>query len=180
MRGAYTEEVCRKRPSSLQTKIDVGGIDQSTAAETHKDGTSCDNPVTFLGEIVEGTERVIDKAWSLKLLLVTLFDLELVLLTNAIMIVVSRTFSVEDVLLFRQRRTVRGVSSVSSDKLTRNIHFRVNVPHWREAVIGSLVGIHGDDTAVRSLFSHKRMDGIDNANSIAQGGSHVVEGQSAI
>ena len=54
----YAEQVGSEGPSGLETQVDVGGIDEGTAAETDEEGTKGQDVLALFWEIVEGLERV--------------------------------------------------------------------------------------------------------------------------
>jgi hypothetical protein len=57
-RVTYTEQVGSESPSCLETKIDVGGVHEGTAAKPNEEGTEGENDVTLVWQIVEGLERI--------------------------------------------------------------------------------------------------------------------------
>lgn len=56
--STYTEQVGCEGPSRLQTQVDVGGIDEGTAAKTDEQSTDGKDVVGLIGKIVEGLEGI--------------------------------------------------------------------------------------------------------------------------
>jgi hypothetical protein len=60
--GTHAEEIGSEGPSGLEAEVDVGGVDESTAAETHEDGADGEDAVGLVWQIVEGDEGVAEEA----------------------------------------------------------------------------------------------------------------------
>jgi hypothetical protein len=106
---AYSEEVGGECPSGLQTQVNVGRIDERTAAQADEDGTNGENTAGLIRKIVERSERILHERRVELLLLILWLALSNFGLVFADLLVLPGVFlvlrNIENVLLLRQWRT---------------------------------------------------------------------------
>lgn len=125
----YTEEISAERPASLETKVDVRRIHESTATEADKDGSNRNDPSPFVLKIVERPEWIVHKRGMRLLQLVEL-------LVNIRRLVVRSTDfmmsmgGVEHILFLSQwRAMMQSVNVPMQFTVFCHLHIGVNMPH---------------------------------------------------